>query len=230
MRTTRLFRNIWRANAVIIFGAGVGALIVVAIAGYLMLKEVTRERAVDAVVNTDTEQRVEQSFALGGAIQIAGHPWLLVSLESDQHYGEVYFSKSTNAARNYAFISRSVETRWLYPHSRFLIVDAAQLPRGEYDAEPNITALVSFQVVQQDTDGNKRLTAEDSSSLVFTRPDGTGATPVLENISGMRSQELMSEEVLVIYEDQDGYAVATFSLKDFSLVKRERLALPPVGS
>jgi hypothetical protein len=40
----------------------------------------------------------------------------------------------------------------------------------------------------------------------------------------------MGEEILVIYRDRDGYAAATFSLKDFSPVKRERLTLPPVGS
>lgn len=229
MKTTRLFRNIWRANAVIIFGAGMLALALSVIAAFYMLKEMTRERAVDAVVNSDNGRNIEQSIALGRAIQIAGHPWLLVPLESDQHYDQVYFSKDANATRNYAFLSGSLQMRWLYPHSRFLIVDANQLPGGDYDNESKATALVSFEVVQQDTDGNHRLTPQDSSSLVFTRPDGTGATPVLENVSDVLSQELMGEEILVIYQDRDGYAVATFSLKDFSSVKRERLALP-VGS
>lgn len=230
MQRTRLFRNIWRANAVIIFAAGVLAIVVVLVSGYFVIKASMRERAVDAVVNTDTEQRIEQAFALGSPSQIAGHPWMLVPLESDQRYDQAYFSKSTNAARNYAFVSRSLDARWLYPHSRFLIVAASQLPREDYDAEPNITALVSFEVVQQDTDGDKRLTPDDVSSLVFARPDGTGVTTVLENVSHVLAQELMGEEVLVLYEDRDGYAAATFSLKDFSPVKRERLALPPAGS
>jgi hypothetical protein len=229
MKTTRLFRNIWRANAVIIFGAGVLALALGAVAAYYMLKEVTRERAVDAVVNTGNGRNIEQSIALGAAIQIAGHPWLLLPLQSDQHYDQVYFSKDASAARNYAFVSRSLETHWLYPHSRFLIVDATQLPGG-YDDESNATALVAFEVVQQDTDRDHRLTPEDSSSLVFARADGTGVTAVLENVSDIVSQELMGEEILVIYQDRDGYAAATFALKDFSALKRERLTFPPVGS
>lgn len=230
MKTVTLFKNIWRINAIIIFTAGLLAILVVIVSSYYMLKAAIRERAVDAVVNTDGGQRIEQAFALGSANQIAGHPWLLVPLESDQHYDQAYFSKTTNAARNYAFVSPSVETRWLYQHSRFLIVAVSQLPREDYDAEPNFTALVSFEVVQQDTDGDKRLTPDDVHSLVFTRPDGSGVTTVLENVSHVLTQELMGEEILVLYEDRDGYAAATFSLKDFSPAKRERLALPPVGS
>jgi len=227
MKTTVLFRNIWRVNAVIIFGAGVLALILVMIAGYYAIKDITRDRSVRRVVNTDIQQSIEQSFELSDPHQVAGHPWLLVPLESDQHYDQGHFSKDASAARNYAFVSGSLERRWLYPHSRFLILDATELPG---DSESNVTALVSFEVVQQDTDGDKRLTPEDSSSLVFTRPDGTGVTTVVESLSNVVSQNVLGEEILVIYQDRDGYAAATFLLKDFSPVKRERLALPPVGS
>jgi len=226
MQRTRLFRNIWRVNAVIIFAAGALAIVVIAISGYYMLKAATHERTAASVVNTDGEQRIKQSFALRGANHISGHPWMLVPLESDQNYGQEYFSKSASAARNYAFVSQSAEMRWLYPHSRFLIVSASQLPRTNYGPEPEVTTLLSFNVVQKDTNGDKRMTPDDLSTLVLTRPDGTGATAILENVQRVVSQELMGEEMLVIYEDRDGYAVASFSIKDFSLVKRARFALP----
>lgn len=230
MQAARLFRNIWRANALVILAAGVLSLCVVAVSGYYALRQAMRQREVRAVVNTDAEHRIEESLSLRSATQIAGHPWVLVPLESDQTYDQEYFSKSAVAARNYAFVSRAVEIRWLYPHSRFLIVDNSQLPAAEYDSEDEVTALISFEVVQQDSDGNKRLTSADSSELVFVRPDGTGSTTVLNKVRTIVSQELLGEEVLVIYEDEEGYAAATFSLKDFSQLKIERMELPPVGS
>lgn len=230
MKTTRLFRNVWRANAVIIFGAGVVVLILGLIAGYYMLREMTRERVVETVIDTDKSERIEQSFGLGAATQIAGHPWLLVPMESDQHYDRGSFSKDASSVRNYAFVSGLLETRWLYPHSRFLIIDATQLPRGDYEGESNATRLVSFEVVQQDTDGDKRLTSADASDLVFSRPDGTGVTTVLESVTQIVSQELMGEEVVVVYKDRDGYAAASYSLKDFAPVKREHITLPPSGT
>lgn len=230
MQRTQLFRNIWRANAIIIFAAGLLSLIVLAFAAFYVLKETLREREVTAVVNTDEERGVEESLFLGSATQIAGHPWLLMPLESDQKYDQVYFSKSAVAARNYGFVSASVPARWLYPHNRFLIVDAIQLSGAEFYGEDKATAVVSFVVVQSDTDKDERLTPQDSSVLVFTRPDGTGSTTVLENVRRIVSQELLKEEILVVYEDREGYASASFSLKDYSLVKRERLALPSAGS
>ena len=230
MKIATLFRNIWRANAVIIFIGGVVAFGFAVVAAAFMFVSKTRERTVYTVVNTDREQQIEQSVGLRSAIRIAGHPWMLVPLESDQRYDQAYSSKNASAARNYAFVSGAVEMRWLYPHSRFLIVDATQLPHAEYSGEPSVTSLVSFKVVQQDTNGDKRLSQDDASSLVFTQPNGTGATTVLENVTRVLSQELMDEQILVIYEDREGYAAATFSLKDFSPVKRERLVLPPAGA
>ena len=229
MKGTRLFRGIWRANAVIIFAAGVLSLIVLAFGAFYILKEALREREVTAVVNRDAE-RVDESLSLGSAVQITGHPWLLVPLESDQKYDQVYFSKSAVAARNYGFISPSAPARWLYPHNRFLIVDARQLSGAEYYKEEEATALVSFVVVRNDTDKDERLTPEDFAALVFTKPDGTGDAVVLENVRRIVSQEVLSGEILVIYEDNEGYASATFSLKDYSKVKHEGLALPTAGS
>jgi hypothetical protein len=230
MKRTRLFRGIWRANAIIIFAAGVLSLIMLAFAAVYILKETLREREVTAVVNTDTERHVRESMALGSAVQIAGHPWLLVPLESDQKYDQVYFSKSAVAARNYGFISASAPVRWLYPHNRFLIVDAAQLAGADGSREERATVLISFEVVQKDSNNDERLTPNDLSALVFTKPDGTGSTVVLENVRRIVSQEIISGEISVVYEDNAGYANATFSLKDYSEVKHERMPLPGAGS
>jgi hypothetical protein len=230
MKRARLFRGIWRANAIIILVAGVLSLIILTFAAVYILKETLREREVTAVVTKDTERHVRESMALGSAVQIAGHPWLLVPLESDQKYDQDYFSKSAVAARNYGFISEAAAVRWLYPHNRFLIVDATQLAGAEGSREERATELISFEVVQKDSNKDERLTPSDLSALVFTKPDGTGSTVVLENVRRIVSQELISGEILVVYEDNDGYANATFSLKDYSRVKYERLALPGAGA
>jgi hypothetical protein len=230
MRTRLLFRNIWRANAIIILAAGALSLIVLMFGFVYIAKEIVSERDVRAVVNTDAEQRIQESLSVGRATKIIGHPWLLVALESDQRYDQTYFSKSAVAARNYGFVSASGKPRWLYPHNQFLIVDATQLPGVEYYEQENPTALISFVVVQNDSDKNERLTPQDSSVVMFTKPDGTGGSVVLRNVRRIVSQEIFGEEILVVYESSVGYASAVFSLKDFSQVGNEQLALPTTGS
>jgi hypothetical protein len=230
MAARLLFRNIWRANAIIILAAGVLSLIVLIFAAFYVVKEIFRERDVTAVVNTDAEEQIQESLSLGSATQITGHPWLLIAVESDQKYDQAYFSKSATAARNYAFVPASGQTRWLYQHNRFLIVDATQLPGVEYYEQEKATALISFVVVRSDSDKDQRLTPHDFSVLMFTKPDGTGGAVVLENVRRIVSQEIFGEEILVVYESNSGYASSVFSLKDFSEVRHEKLVLPTTGS
>ena len=169
-------------------------------------------------------------LSLGRATQIAGQPWLLVAVETDRKYDQAYFSKSSVAARNYGFVAASGPPRWLYPHNRFLIVDASQLPASDYSEAAKPTAIVSFVVVQGDTDGDKRLTPSDLSSLVFSEPDGTESKAVLENVRHVVSQEMMGEEVIVIYEGTSGYGRAVVASSDFSRVNNEPFKLPGTGS
>ena len=226
MRAHEFFRKVWRFNALVILLAGILGIGVLALTALYALRAVFRERQVTAVVNTDGQQRIQEVLSLGQATQIAGHPWLLVAVASDQTYDRAYFSKSSVAARNYGFVAAAGPPRWLYPHNRFLIVDASQLPGTQYAEPDKPTAVVSFVVVQGDTDGDKRLTPSDLSSLVLARPDGTQSKTVLENVRRIVSQEMIGEDVVIIYEGAPGYGKAVVSSTDFSRVADEPFELP----
>jgi len=230
MRKAQVFRFIWRANAVIILAGGLCALVLVGILAATQLRWMFRERHVDAVVNTDVNGNVEETLILGGATRIIGQPWLLVGLTSDQSYERGSFSKSAEAARNYAFVAPAEPTRWLYDHNRFLILDANQIPGTNYDDDDEPTSLISFLVVEKDSDNNGRLTGNDDAMLVFTRPDGTGRITALEGVRTIISEQRIGEEVLVLYEGAEGYASVAFSLKDFSRLRREKISLPGASS
>jgi hypothetical protein len=230
MRKAQVFRFIWRANAVLILAGGLCALILVGILAVTQLRWMFRERHVDAVVNTDVSGNVDEQLTLGSATRIIGQSWLLVRLSSDQSYQQGSFSKSADAARKYAFVAPSEPTRWLYDHNRFLILDANQIPGTNYDDNDEPTALISFLVVEKDSDNNGRLTGNDDAVLVFTRPDGTGRTAVLESVHTIISEQRIGEEVLVLYEGAGGYESVAFSLKDFSQLRREKISLPGASS
>jgi hypothetical protein len=125
------------------------------------------------------------------------------------------------AARNYGFVAAAGPPRWLFPHNRFLIVAANQLPGTQYSEPDKPTAAVSFVVVQGDTDGDRRLTPSDLSSLVLTKPDGTQSKTVLENVRRVVSQDMIGEDVVILYEGASGYGKAVVSSTDFSRVADE---------
>lgn len=230
MRAQQFFRKVWRFNALVILLAGILAIGVIAISSFYALRAMFREREVVAVVNTGVREAIRETLTLGHVTRIQGHPWLLVAVESDQEYDQAYFSKSTVAARNYAFVAAGEPPRWLYPHNRFLVVAASQLPASEYSEPEKPTTLVSFVVVPSDSDGDERLTSSDLSHLVFTKPDGTGSKAVLENVRSVIAQEIMGEQVIVIYESPNGYRRAVVTTADFSQVSDESFELPKTGS
>jgi len=225
-RKARLFRFVWRANALIILAAGVCALVLVGILAATQLKWMFRERHVNAVVNTDTTRHIDETLRLGRATKISGQPWMLVDLSSEQGYDQGSYSKSAEAVRNYAFVSAAEPVRWLYDHNRFLVLDVTQLPGTSYQENDHPTALVSFLVVEEDTDHDRRLTTRDDAVLVFTRPDGSSRTTVLRGIKGNVSQEKIGDQVLTVYNGADGYASAAFSVQDFTKLREEKIVLP----
>jgi hypothetical protein len=225
-RADQFFRKVWRFNALVIMVAGILATGLLVFTMVYVVREILRDRNVSAVVNTDKDQGIREELSLAGVAQIHGHPWLLVAVESDQKYAQTYFSKSAVAARNYGFVTTSGPPRWLFPHNRFLIVDASQLPSPDYSERQTATAVVSFLVVQADSDGDKRLTPADVATLMFTKPDGTESRAVVENVRRVVSQEIIAEQVIVLYEGTAGYGKAVISASDFSRVNIEAFELP----
>jgi hypothetical protein len=226
MRAHQFFRRVWRLNALVILLVGILGIGVLAFTAFFALNAMFRERQVTAVVNTDEQRQIQEALSLGHAAQITGHSWLLIAVDSDQTYDQAYFSKSSVAARNYGFVAAAGPPRWLFPHNRFLIVAANQLPGTQYSEPDKPTAAVSFVVVQGDTDGDRRLTPSDLSSLVLTKPDGTQSRTVLENVRRVVSQDMIGEDVVILYEGASGYGKAVVSSTDFSRVADESFELP----
>jgi hypothetical protein len=230
MNTQRLFKNVWRINAIIIFAAGLLAIAVLVFAAYEISKDIFREREVRAVVNTNDSAIIQESLALGQATEVHGHPWLLAPIESDQKYDQSYYSKAAVAVRNYVFISGEGNSRWLFPHNRFLISEESQLRNGEYIDEKIPTLAVSFLVRQSDTNNDNRITGTDLGVLVFTRPDGSQAKEAIHEIKRVISQRVRGENILVLYESTKEVYAATVSLKDFEIIRREPIVFPGSGS
>ena len=61
---------------------------------------------------------------------------------------------------------------------------------------------------------------------MFTRPDGSGLTAVLDDVQRSLEPMLVGEDIMVIYRNSTGHTRVTFSLKDFARVRGEKLEFP----
>lgn len=226
MEDSKLFKNIWRFNAVIIALAGMLGVIVLLFSSYLIYQETTRDRFKREVVNVDTETNIKEKFRLGQLHPIKGSTSVLIPLYSDQSYTANYSgSKSTTSTRNILFSDLANETNtWLLPHKKFLISEYKLINESNsYSSDEDIITIL-YEIVKNDTNNDSRLTENDQLILSLSRPDGSNFTEVIKDIDTVIGYELISKEVLaILYSRKNQGFIAYIDLDGFKLKKDSEL-------
>jgi hypothetical protein len=232
MEESKLFKSLWRFNAIVIAAAGVFALISVLVTIGVLVYEFTGNRNQNKVVNIDPETETKESFRLGRIQHIEGAGSVLVPLYSNQTFSQIYSSgsKSSRSIRNILFSNMREETNtWLLPSSKFLITQHI-LVGNRYRAERREDVVsVFYHVVKSDTNGDKKLTSRDKLTLALSTPEGERYTEVIEEVDNVLGYDLLDKEAIAVMFNRGGQGyIAYINLSDFS-VKKE-IELPKVVS
>ncbi len=223
MEDKKIFKNIWRFNAIIIAIAGILGVIVLLFSGYLIYKETSRDRYKREIVNIDAKTNIEEKFRLGNLQHIKGFMSVIVPLYSDQSFSLNYSgSKSTTSTRNILFSDLHNETnKWLLPHNKFLITKYKLINESNsYSSDENIITIL-YKIVKNDTNNDSRLTESDKLIISLSEPNGNNYTEVLKNIDSVIGYELINKEVIaILYSRENQGFTAYISLNGFK-VKNE---------
>jgi hypothetical protein len=224
MKTTRLFRYLWRINGVLIFLA---SLLAVLVLGYIAIQfldfgKVQPEQAVQ--VDAEPEAEAEPP-TLGTFQQVCGFPWLRAELTFGDRYRYAKFSSGGSfSTRNCMFFNpETAEARWLFPGEKQLIVETDQLLEsipGEDPDRPDSRAIAfCYQTIEKDTNGDKQLTPDDLMSITYSRPDGREYTSVIEGIERVLNTSTIAggKKHMVVYEAGGKWLTAIVTLADFEI-------------
>ncbi|MFC4309100.1 hypothetical protein ACFPN2_08420 [Steroidobacter flavus] len=226
----RFFAWVWRINSLIVFAAGLAAIVVLIFASVSIFKEVTRTRHVRGVVNV-AEDQVEGSVAsLGAFIEVEGTEVLRASLDVHQEYAQSYGSKEASSIRNYLYFDpTSQESYWLIPDYRGLIVGENEYPppqNGEANASPQV---VVYELVDSDSNQDKRLTAEDTKTIAVASPTGKNFARVLSNVEEYKGGRIVNGTHLVIlYTSGAALRAAEIELPSNKLTRESILTAVPI--
>lgn len=229
MEDSKLFKNLWRFNALIIAVAGILGVIVLLFVIYMLYQDVTRTRHHNEIVNIDPQAEIKEHFRMGRIEQISGSDSVIIPLYSDQDFSLEYSGKSTVSTRNLLFTNLKDETsHWLLPSSQFLVAEHRLLTAsGKWDKEQPVRAIL-ISLVKQDTNEDKRLTENDRLTLVLTTPEGNGYTEILHGVDAVLGYELIGQDKLAVLYNQEGSSrIAYIALDGFQVLKES--ALPKVG-
>lgn len=229
MEENRLFKIIWRFNALVISAVGILALLVLMYAAYHIYKDATKTKNRIDIVNVNSEEEVKESFRLGRLRHISGTESSMLPLMSDQSFSLNYSgNKSTASTRNILFSNiRTSSNHWLLPTNDFLITEYKMVnENNDWDSDKNVITIF-YYLVKEDSNNDKRLTSEDNLTLALSSPDGKIYKEVLSNVDSILGYELIdTSTVAVVFNRNNLGYVSYISLVDFSVTKE--IALPSI--
>jgi hypothetical protein len=230
--SNRIFRLIWRFNALAIAVCGLLGLFVGSIVAVQLARELFRTpyQARD-IARTNTEAPgggapgVQEKLSVSSFSRINGTNVLWAPVTVDQTYDYRYSSKEAASTRNYLlYDSTTGTTRSLLDNNRQIILEARELRRPDGDMKAPPEALF-FSVVEKDTNGDGILSGTDKISIALCRPDGQGLTKI-NDANGRTTGELVSDDghTLIVMQDDSGRITAThLDLTTFKVTKTDTI-------
>ena len=221
MTGRRFFAVVWRVNAVLILLTTVLACAVLAFAAREIFKEAIRARQATGVVNV-AEEQVDRSRAELGKFEIVrGTRLLRAPLQIEQTYGFSSGSKEATSVQNYLFYDPSDgSSHWLLPGNKGLFLSEHELPEREYSKpEPPLIAVV-YELVEVDTNGDKKLTASDAKAVAVSDPSGSRFTRRLTGVEEVHGTTLTTNgNILILYTAASTLKAAEIDVGSLKIVR-----------
>jgi len=216
----------WRVNALVIFAVGIAGLLVLSLAAIMFLKNMTRDRQVNDVLNVETGQVDKSSATLGNFTAVDGAALLRAPLHLNQEYEYSYSSKDASSIQNYLYFDPATHAfHWLLPGNPRLILDSTELPAGNFPRRDDapVDAIV-YQLVDADTNGDGKFTAGDLKTIAVADPAGRRFARVLSKVERLNGAHLTGKTTLVLLYTSDGaLRAAEFDLSSDKIVRESAM-------
>lgn len=207
MKPNRIFRWIWRINALLLLAGGITIASVLAVAFYPTIKDYFMSRPIyragDMVNVEDVD--IDSEWTLGGFQQIRNTSFLISPVYSKQEYsvGSIGSGKSASATRNYLVLnSTDKSTKWVASTNKYLFLSNSEIHEST-DAASKVIGL-RFSVVQEDSNNDGRLTGEDVACLAMSDLDGGNFTPVVTGINAFLGEQQPEPDILLVFYRSGG--------------------------
>lgn len=205
MAGKRFFAWVWRVNSLIVFAIGLVSIVMLIFASLSIFKDLTRTRHATGVVNVAEEQIEGSITSLGSFCEVDGADVLRAPLNVHQEYARAYGSKEANSIRNYLYFNPvSQESYWLIPGYRGLIAEANEFPAQEYGETNEPPRVIVYELVDNDSNRDKRLMADDTKTIAVSDPSGKNFARILNNVEEFKGGRIVKQANLVILYTSGG--------------------------
>lgn len=228
MENNKFFKFVWRFNGIAIMATIIVAIIMMAgsILGGLWKKNEP------VIANIAKDPDGQEKWKLGYAQKIRDRV-VLIPLVSEREYVKAGVPSMKSAlhsygdsysGRNLLFIDgESNHAKWLFQTNNQLITSRKFLPKDDDYKNKDVNFIV-YEVVTEDTNGDKKLTDDDMASIAVSSFDGNHYNVIAPKVDRLIDvSQIGTDRILVIYQKNNiGYS-ATYSIAGFSLIDQKEL-------
>ena len=210
---------------------------------YSLAKEILRNRPPQVIRNVAEDPSGQEKWRLGYPQQIAGTTYIYIPLVSELEYVKLrelnlkkeFHSYGSNQdiysspTRNILFVNSANNVmKWLFPTNNQLISQVRLLSKSPYDGSKRTVDAIMYEVIQKDTNGDKKLTVDDANVIAFSLPDGSKYKEVLSAADRLIDVMLLeNKSVFIMYQTQGAGYLTTLRLSDFTPISRSELPKVP---
>jgi hypothetical protein len=229
--STRLYRNIWRFNALTIAICGLLGVVIALFTAFQIASDVFRTshqvQDVARIEPADTSRpAVQTGFSTGQFEAIKGTAIAMAPLIAKQSYDYSYASKDATSERNYLFYdTASGVSRKLLPSETQIVLSHTELRRDGESGDTPPKAMF-FQLVETDSNADGVLSYADAPTLALSRNDGSDLTRLDLKAATMHGKIVTGDgATLVLFMTDDaGLKAQHVDLKTFKIVRTDTMA------
>ncbi len=177
-----------RNNVSLWFIFGFFILVIVGITGYILFQRMLNSNNISITASSSMENKPKDKFILGNFTNLQDTPYLMAPIYlkgKDRSYD--YDGKTIAGSRNFLFINvNDKSSRRLVENNDFLFIRNEQVSNNPKNAlkqndlnsvqgNPGLVNNVQalwYEVITNDSNGNKVLDYEDKKNIAFSEPSG----------------------------------------------------------
>lgn len=226
MKSDRFFSLLWRANAVLIFCAGMLGLALLLFVFLLSGNGRSRHAAPAAAVGIGDVKK-DDPRTLGDFVRAGEMHLLRAPLSSARSgYGSLGSGGRSAVIWNQLFFDPSSNSSyWLFPTHDTVIVALHELPARNYDKSDGAVQAVVYVVVAEDSNGDAVLDQNDLKQVHVSLPSGLRLSRVLDGVQHVNSTFLLpgAGGLLVFYTRDDALRVARIDAQLSGVVRDDKI-------
>lgn len=218
-------RTIWRLNGYLIFLAAAGVIVVSFIVGYKLIRDITRVRPTQNLVNIREGSQKVDRMRLGYLHRLTGTDFFLAPLNGEQNIRKAYYSKESASTRNYLLLNPKQETStWIDSGNDALYLrHFEQFDRINDAKHHKVTALL-FEAVDRDSNSDGLLDSDDAKKIILVTLNNKKITAPLTAMDRLIAVEQTSPtEILLVYEKGAGTFQAQLDITERKISKPRQI-------